>query len=157
LENSTQARPEDKKNVGGDMKHSLKMILVVFGLFVFIGPASAEGNLASRPTGLELTLNPDLSMSNYEYELETGKYYRWDITSNGGDEFLLLAPELWRNSWINQVAIGEMEVKPMGLYGLEFDDEGQIRIWFVPIRPGNYEFYIDGHKERGMVGTFIVR
>jgi len=152
-----QARPEDKKNVGGDMKHSLKMILVVFGLFVFIGPASAEGNLASRPTGLELTLNPDLSMSNYEYELETGKYYRWDITSNGGDEFLLLAPELWRNSWINQVAIGEMEVKPMGLYGLEFDDEGQIRIWFVPIRPGNYEFYIDGHKERGMVGTFIVR
>jgi uncharacterized cupredoxin-like copper-binding protein len=45
----------------------------------------------------------------------------------------------------------------MGLYGLEFDDEGQIRIWFVPIRPGNYEFYIDGHKERGMVGTFIVR
>jgi len=152
-----QARAEDKKNVGGDMKYSLKMILAVFGLFVFIGPASAEGNLASRPTGLELTLNPDLSMSNYEYELETGKYYRWDITSNGGDEFLLLAPELWRNSWINQVAIGEMEVKPMGLYGLEFDDEGQIRIWFVPIRPGNYEFYIDGHKERGMVGTFIVR
>ena len=54
-------------------------------------------------------------------------------------------------------AIGEMEVKPMGLYGLEFDDEGLIRIWFVPIRPGNYEFYIDGHKQRGMVGTFIVR
>jgi uncharacterized cupredoxin-like copper-binding protein len=139
------------------MKHSLKMIVAVFGLFVFAGPASAEGNLASRPTGLELTLFPDLSMSNYEYELETGKYYRWDITSMGGDEFLLLAPELWRNSWINQVAIGEMEVKPMGLYGLEFDDEGQIRIWFVPIRPGNYEFYIDGHKQRGMVGTFIVR
>ena len=32
-------------------------------LFLFAGPASAEGNLASRPTGLELTLNPDLSMT----------------------------------------------------------------------------------------------
>ena len=46
------------------MKISLKMIVAVFGLFAFVGPASAEGNLASRPTGLELTLNPDLSMSN---------------------------------------------------------------------------------------------
>jgi uncharacterized cupredoxin-like copper-binding protein len=121
------------------------------------GSAVAEGNLASRPTGLELTLRADLSMSNYEYELETGKYYRWDITHMGGEEFLLLAPDLWRNSWINQVKIGEMEVKPFGLYGLEFDDEGQIRIWFVPIRPGNYEFWMDGHKQRGMVGTFVVR
>ena len=31
------------------MKHSLKMILVVFGLFVFIGPASAEGNEGFDP------------------------------------------------------------------------------------------------------------
>jgi hypothetical protein len=138
-------------------KFSPKILLVAIAALLIASPAIAEGNLASRPTGLELTLNPDLSMSNHEYELETGKYYRWDITSNGGDEFLLLAPELWRNSWINQIAIGEMEVKPMGLYGLEFDDEGQIRIWFVPIRPGNYEFYIDGQKTRGMVGTFIVR
>ena len=139
------------------MKKFAQMVVAGLALFLFAGPVLAEGNLASRPTGLELTLNPDLSMSNHEYELETGKYYRWDITSNGGDEFLLLAPELWRNSWINQIAIGEMEVNPMGLYGLEFDDEGLIRIWFVPIRPGNYEFYIDGHKQRGMVGTFIVR
>ena len=139
------------------MNFGRNFILAAIAAFVFAGPASAEGNLASRPTGLELTLNPDLSMSNHEYELETGQYYRWDITSNGGDEFLLLAPDLWRNSWINQVKIGEMEVKPMGLYGLEFDDEGEIRIWFVPIRPGNYEFFIDGQKERGMVGTFIVR
>ena len=51
-------------NVGwGGMKNFVKMVVAGLALFLFAGPASAEGNLASRPTGLELTLNPDLSMT----------------------------------------------------------------------------------------------
>ena len=62
------------------------------------------------------------------------------------------------SSWINQVVINDLEVKPMGgLYGVEFDDAGDIDIWFVPIQPGNFEFWVDGQRERGMVGTFVVR
>ena len=124
-----------------------------------VGAAVAEGNLASRPTGLELTLNSDLTMSNTEYMLETGKYYRWDITMAArGEELAVAAPKLWRNSWINQVKIGELEVHMFGApYQFEFDDEGFLQVWFVPIRPGNYEFYVPGHEVRGMVGTFIVR
>jgi len=121
--------------------------------------SQAEGNLASQPTRLEpLVLGSDLSFSVKEYTLETGKYYKWKITSDGGEEFLVMAPELFRSSWINQVVINDLEVKPMGgLYGVEFDDEGDIDIWFVPIQPGNYEFYVDGQRERGMLGTFVVR
>jgi len=121
---------------------------------------NAEGNLAAKPVRLEpLVLGADLSFSVKEYVLETGKYYRWQIQSQGGEEFLVQAPELFRNSWVNQVVIGDTEVKPVGggLYGVEFDDEGTADVWFVPIVPGDFEFYAAGFRERGMLGKFVVR
>lgn len=144
----------------------MRVIGVLLGLLVAVfvatpvhAPARAEGNLASRATRLEpLVLKGDLSFSVTEYKLETGKYYRWRIESDGGEEFLVMSPGLMRNSWINQVVIDDKEVKPMGgIYGVEFDDEGVIDIWFVPIRPGNYDYWVDGYENRGMKGTFIVR
>ena len=68
-----------------------------------------------------------------------------------------MAPDLFRNSWVNQVVINDLEVKPLGLHSVEFDDAGTIDIWFVPIRPGNYDFYVPGYEERGIAGTFVVR
>ena len=122
------------------------------------GPLFAEGNLASAPERLEpLVLDGEAwSMAPLTYTLETGKYYRWEIRSDGLEEFAVLAPELWRNSWIDQVVINNLEVKPMGLYSVEFDDEGTIEIWFVPIRPGQYDFWVDGFEVRGMLGHFEV-
>ena len=32
-----------------------------------------------------------------------------------------------------------------------------VRVWFVPIRPGNFDFYVAGQQERGMIGKFVVR
>jgi len=122
------------------------------------GSALAEGNLAAAPDTLEpLMLNgAEWSMAPLEYTLETGKYYHLAITSDGLEEFAVMAPELWRNSWINQVVINDLEVTPMGLYSVEFDDEGTIDIWFVPIRPGQYDFWVDGFEGRGMAGHFMV-
>ena len=122
------------------------------------GPLFAEGNLASAPERLEpLVLDGEAwSMAPLTYTLETGKYYRWEIRSDGLEEFAVMAPELWRNSWIDQVVINKLEVKPMGLYSVEFDDEGTIEIWFVPIRPGQYDFWVDGFEVRGMLGHFEV-
>lgn len=123
-------------------------------------PALAEGNLASRATRLDpLVLGADLSFSVKEFRLETGKYYRWRIESKGGEEFLVQSPGLFRNSWVNQVVIDDIEVKPVGggIYGIEFDDEGVADIWFVPIRPGEYDYYATGFESRGMIGKFIVK
>ena len=41
-------------------------------------------------------------------------------------------------------------------YGIEFDDEGVADIWFVPIRPGRYEFGVKGFEDKGMRGFFNV-
>lgn len=122
--------------------------------------ARAEGNLASNATRLpDMVLDSaELTVSETTFELETGKYYRWRIVHDGGEEFAIVAPELFRNSWINQVVINDLEVKPMGgLYSVEFDDEGTIDVWFVPIRPGAYEFAVDGYESRGMAGVFNVK
>jgi hypothetical protein len=134
-------------------------LLLTFALFLFALPAGAEGNLASRAERLpELLINAVEGFSVTTYEIETGQFYRWRIVSDGRDEYKLLAPELMRNSWVEQVSIEDKEVKPMGgLYAVEFDDEGTIDIYFVPIRPGTYEFHVAGMKAEGMLGTFVVK
>lgn len=122
------------------------------------GGAHAEGNLAANGTDLTLSINTiDLKFSQETWELETGKYYQLDITSDGNEEISVVAPELWRNSWINQIVVNELEVKAYGLYSVEFDDEGTFNISFVPIRPGEYEIYVPGYENRGLKGKFIVK
>lgn len=121
--------------------------------------AWAEGNLAMRAERLPtLEINGADGFSIRSYEIETGKFYRWRIESDGRDEYKLLAPELMRNAWVEQVSIEGKEVKPLGgLYAVEFDDEGEIDIYFLPVRPGTYEFYVEGMEAEGMLGTFVVK
>ena len=126
---------------------------------LFSGAAWAEGNLAVRATRLPpLVIDGAKGFSVKSYEIETGTYYRWRIESDGRGEYKLLAPELMRNSWVNQVVIEDKEVKPMGgLYAVEFDDDGIIDVYFLPVRPGRYAFYVEGLRADGMLGTFVVK
>lgn len=144
------------------MSHTTRALALAaaLGLSLAGQPVLAAGNLAAQLTNLEpLVLSGrDMTMSVKEYTLETGKYYKWTITSDGLEEFRVNAPELWRASWINQIVINEIEVKPLGgIYGVEFDDEGTAEIYFVPIQPGDYEFSAPGFEGQGLVGKFIVR
>ena len=135
------------------------LVVIVALLLVSATSAWAEGNLAARAERLpELEIRGAEGFSITGYEIETGKFYRWRIASDGRDEYKLMAPELMRNVWVEQVSIEDKEVKPMGgLYAVEFDDEGEIDIYFVPIRPGTYEFYVEGMQADGMLGTFVVK
>ncbi len=138
---------------------SAAIIAMVFGLALApFADAPAAGNLTRRAERLEpLELNAGSGFSIKAYDLETGVYYRWRIVSDGREEYRLLAPELFRNSWIDQVSIDDKEVKPAGLYAVEFDDEGTIDIWFVPIRPGDYRYYIEALETEGFEGVMHVR
>lgn len=130
----------------------------VVAALALTGVAHAEGNLAANGTDLTLSINTeDLTFSQNTWELETGKYYRIDITSDGNEEIAVVAPELWRNSWINQIVVNDLEVKSYGLYSVEFDDAGTFNISFVPIRPGEYDIYVPGYEDRGLKGKFIVK
>lgn len=140
----------------------MKKIMALAGAFglaaTLAAPALAAGNLASQGTELELEINTvDLKFSQEQWELETGKYYILSVTSDGNEEISVVAPELWRNSWINQIVVNDLETKAFGLYSIEFDDEGTFEISFVPIRPGEYDIYVPGYENRGLKGKFVVK
>jgi hypothetical protein len=124
------------------------------------GAALAKGSLTSKVVRMEpLVLGneqSDFFMSVKEYRIETGIYYRWKITSSGLREYNIVAPELWRNSWLYQVKVGDKEIKLSVLDELDFDGPGDEEVFFIPIRPGTYEFRSRGLEERGMVGRVIV-
>ena len=120
-------------------------------------PAYPEANLASRPIDLpDLVLNNDLSLSQTEYTLETGKMYRLHISSDGEEQFEFLSPELFRNVWLDKVTVDGLHILASGIYSLEFDDAGTFELTFVPIRPGRYDYWVDGYENRGMKGAFMV-
>jgi len=129
-------------------------------LFFFaVSPALAEGNLAARAERLPpLMLDAVEGFSIKTYEIETGQFYRWRIVSDGREEYKLLAPEMFRNAWIDQIVIEDKEVKPYGgVYALAFDDAGEIDVFFLVVRPGRYPFYIENLRTQGFEGVFIVK
>jgi len=137
-----------------------KTIPVIFGAammaIALTAGAQAAGNLASQPTYLETKISgPDKSWTGNDFQLEVGKYYIWEITSDGIEETLVQAPELFRNAWFNQVVINDKEIHSSGaLYGVEYDGAGTIAISFVPLKPGDYDFYAPGYDN--LKGTFHV-
>lgn len=136
----------------------IRLISLAASLCLLTGMAAAEGDPTRRAIRLEpLELVAAKGFSIDRYEIEAGVYYRWRVRSDGLEEYKLVAPEFFPQIWVDQVVIEKKEVKPFGLHAVEFDDQGDIDIWFVPIRPGNYRFYVEGLETQGFSGTFIVK
>ena len=132
--------------------------LSVAGLLLSGAPALAAGNLAANGVKLELKIDTkNLKFSQNEFDLETGKFYRMDITVDDADDTAFMAPELWRNVWINQIVVNDLELKTQDPYSLEWDDAGTFNVSFVPIRPGEYDFWIAGYEDKGLKGKFVVK
>ena len=91
-----------------------------------------------------------------EYKLKVGQGYRWKIKAATDFEYGLIAPAFFRNIWIRKVEMGPLEVKTGTLDELEFEDVGEVELFFVAIRPGTYQYSVRGAEERGMVGTIVV-
>ena len=154
-------------NCGGMNRGGLKLASAAFaGLLAALTAAllvppqsAAEGNLTRRAERLaELKIDAATGFSIKSYQLETGKYYRLRVVSDGRDEYSFRFPGLSRNAWFDKIVIEDKEVKPYGgVYSLEFDDEGAIDVYFIPIRPGSYDFFVENYRKSGMLGRFEVK
>ena len=146
---------------GHTVKHFAGWLRVVAGfvaLMLLPMAAQAAGNLASRPADIKLTIDRNLKPSDTNYQLETGKYFRWTIRNEApGEELEIMAPDLWRNAYLEHISFGENEVFPLGIYSIEIDEDQEVKIFFIPLRPGDYDWYIKGQEQRGLKGKFIVR
>jgi hypothetical protein len=110
------------------------------------GTAHAQaGLLTGGATELEpITLSSGQPLAKAPYELESGKYYEIEIVADGSAELAVEGSKFFRNAWIDEIVVNEIEVRPLGVDSIEFDAEGTASISFVPIRPGTYELRIPG-------------
>lgn len=92
----------------------------------------------------ELTLSSGQPIADGPITLESGRYYELVIVSDGSGELGLAGAEFFRAIWIDEVVINDLEVRPLGLDSVEFDDAGEMEIGFVAIKPGQYRLAVPG-------------
>ena len=141
------------------MRRAIFATAMVAGLAVASsGTAHAQAGLLSGRTDLEpITLASGKPLASAPYELTAGKYYRIAIQADGSAELAVAGPEFFRNMWVNEVVINDIEVRPLGVDSIEFDDEGEATISFVPIRPGSFVLRVPGTSSDAQQAVFNVK
>ena len=129
--------------------------------FGVLSPAAAAGSLATRCAELpKLEFGTDITgykVSQESYDLETGKCYKLEISSSGNKEYVIRGSDFYRNIWLRKVEAGGVEIKAHSLYELEFENEGTLEIFFVPIQRGTYTLTAEGLEEKGTKAAFNVK
>ncbi|MGI9502135.1 MAG: hypothetical protein ACR2RE_03645 [Geminicoccaceae bacterium] len=116
------------------------------------------GLLTGGATKLDpITLSSGQPLASAPYELESGKYYEIEIEADGSAEIALTGPDFFRNVWIDEIVINDLEIRPLGVDSLEFDDEGVMEISFVTIRPGTFSLHIPGTTSDSQKAVFNVK
>ncbi|TIS65071.1 MAG: hypothetical protein E5W93_01570 [Mesorhizobium sp.] len=129
-------------------------------------PSGARADDAKPKTSLVSKNLPELIIgsadSNYavnqeDFELIAGQGYRWKITSQGGFEYKFVT-DLFRNVWVDQIAINDLEVHmDGGPAWLEFDDAGTIQVQFHTVRPGEYTWSVPDLADKGLRGKITIK
>lgn len=92
----------------------------------------------------KLTLSAGAPLAAAPLKLKSGKYYKLPIVADGSQELALEGPGFFRSIWVNEVVIEGIEVRPLGLDSLEFDEAGEAEISFIAIKPGSYHLKVPG-------------
>ena len=132
----------------------------VAALLAFVAQAAmAEGDPTRRAKRLQPTeIDAVSGFSVREYDLETGVYYRWRIAGDGIEEYEVAAEELFENSWVDKVSAEDATIVAAEIEAIELDGNVEVDVWFVPIRPGDYRFGVEGREEDdGFSGVMHVR
>ena len=104
-----------------------------------------------------LTLASGKPVASAEYKLKSGGYYRIDINADGSAELALSGGDFFRAVWVDEVIINDIEIRPMGIHSLEFDDAGTASLSFVAIVPGRYTLSIPGSSGETQQAVFNIQ
>ncbi|NIZ09403.1 hypothetical protein [Pseudooceanicola sp. HF7] len=133
------------------MKKILPAAALLFGLSL---PATAAplcddlgfaGLLAACNRGdpIEVTLASGQPLGE-DVTLQSGAYYKMNITADGSAELAVTGSDFFRAIWMNEIVINKIEVRPMAIDSLEFDDAGTAELSFIAIKPGTHVLRIPG-------------
>lgn len=100
---------------------------------------------SSNKADLEpIQLSAGMPLTSAPWELKSGTYYEFEIQGDGSQELALIGPEFFRAIWIDEIVVEGLEIRPLGLDSIEFDEAGEMEIGFVAIKPGSYYLKIPG-------------
>ena len=85
-----------------------------------------------------------MPLTEAPWVLRSGKYYEFEIIGDGSQELALVGPEFFRAIWIDEIVVAGLEIRPLGLDSIEFDEAGEMEIGFVAIKPGSYYMKVPG-------------
>ena len=131
--------------------------LLVASHTVSVQAEGFAGLLSGKKRLAPITLASGKPLAERPYELQSGKYYSIDLVSDGSAELAIEGPEFFRNVWVNEIVINDIEIRPMGVSSLEFDDDGKATISFVTIRPGTFTLKIPGTNSDSQTAVFVVK
>ncbi len=107
----------------------------------------AAGLLSKKNRGEipELTLSAGMPLlEGGEIELKSGTYYELEIEADGSQELALVGSGFFRAIWVDEIVIEGIEIRPLGVDSLEFDEAGKAEISFLAIKPGTYTLGVPG-------------
>jgi hypothetical protein len=79
-----------------------------------------------------------------DVQLQSGAYYKLEITADGSAELAVEGPSFFRAIWMNEIVINKIEIRPMAIDSIEFDKAGTVELSFIAIKPGNHVLRIPG-------------
>ncbi|WP_299841915.1 hypothetical protein [uncultured Paracoccus sp.] len=121
--------------------------------FGFSGIMASDNRALLAP----LTLSAGQPVASGEYTIKSGGYYTIHINADGTQELALSGGDFFRAVWINEVVINDIEIRPMGVHSIEFDDAGSARISFIAIVPGRYTLSIPGSTGETQQAVFNIQ
>ena len=69
-----------------------------------------------------------------------------EIEADGSQELARAGAGFFRAIWIDEIVIEGIEIRPLGVDSMEFDDAGTAEISFIAIRPGTYTLGVPGSE-----------
>ena len=91
-----------------------------------------------------VTLSAGVPLSEGPWDLTSGTYYEVEIIGDGSQELALEGAAFFRAIWIDEIVVNGLEIRPLGLDSVEFDEAGTMEIGFIAIKPGRYALSIPG-------------
>lgn len=111
---------------------------------VSFGQAGLMSN-ANREELPTLTLSSGMPLlESGRLTLKSGTYYEIEIEADGSQELALSGAGFFRAIWIDEIVIEGIEIRPMAIDSMEFDDAGTAEISFIAIKPGTYVLQVPG-------------
>ncbi|ABV92233.1 conserved hypothetical protein [Dinoroseobacter shibae DFL 12 = DSM 16493] len=145
----------------------MRHLICAAALTCFGGPLAAAplcddlgfaGLLASCNRGetIQLTLASGKPLGE-DVVLESGAYYKLEITADGSAELAIEGPSFFRAIWMNEIVINQIEIRPMAIDSIEFDKAGVAELSFIAIKPGRHVLRIPGSTGESQSVTLSIQ